>query len=557
MAELRGMTSAQAIVASLKQEGVRHVFGVPGESYLPLLDAIYEEQSITFVSNRHEGGAAFMAEGYAKAANRTAVVMATRGVGAANASIGVHTAYQDSTPMVVFLGQVHSKFRGREGFQEIELDRFFGEITKWGVEIRDPARTPELVLRAFRIATSGRPGPVVVSLPEDVLPKKADMIFSAAVQRPTPAVSNQDIGKAINLLAKAQRPVLIAGGGVKAANAEKELQSFVEEARIPVVASFRRQDVLANDHPHYVGHLGLGTPSVQLETVRKADVILAVGTRLSEVTTQDYRLLRPEQILIHLDIEPDILGTVYPPHLGIIADAKAALSQLTEQAAALPGWQNWTAERKKVYQHSVALSSVNEKLAPNGIGYKDVMAFFNTHWPKNGIITNDAGNFASWLHHFHVFQGPKSYVGPTSGAMGYGFPAAVGAKIAHPDRPVISFSGDGGFMMTMQEIETAVRCQIPVTSLVFNNRMYGTIRMHQEIQYPDRVVGTMLGDIHIAQIAEAMGAKGRRVRTTEEFEKAWTEAKTETKTPFLIEIMVSPQQVSPTMILGDKESDKL
>ncbi|CAM3663691.1 thiamine pyrophosphate-binding protein [Aeromicrobium ponti] len=543
------MTSAQAIVECMKRENVKHVFCVPGESYLPLMDAIYEEKDIELISNRHEGGAAFMAEGYGKTSNKPAVVMATRGVGAANLSIGIHTAYQDSTPMVIFLGQVHTKFRGREGFQEMELDRFLEQVTKWGVEIRDPERTPELVQRAFRIAQTGRPGPVVVSLPEDVLPKVADMNFAAGTQVPKPALSKEQTEEILFYLKKAERPVIIAGGGVKLSDGEEALQSFIEKTNIPVVASFRRHDVLSNDHPMYCGQLGLGTPSSQIETVRQADVILAVGTRLSEVTTQDYSLINPEQTLIHLDIEANVLGKVYPPALGLVADAKTAFDSLNKEVEVWDSsrWSSWTKERKEVFIQSSRMDEIEE--APWSIGYKEVIQAFNELCPKEAIITNDAGNFATWLQNFHSFTGKKSYAAPTSGAMGYGFPAGVGAKIAYPERPVVVFAGDGGFMMTLQEIETAVRNHIPVIVLLFNNSSYGTIRMHQERVYPDRVIGTELSDVNYTKLAEAMGAIGVTADSAESFRSAFKEALRENERPIIIEMKMNPKQVSIGMIL--------
>ncbi len=546
---MTNMTSAHAIVECMKRENVERVFCVPGESYLPLMDAIYEENEIKLISNRHEGGAAFMAEGYAKTSNKPAVVMATRGVGAANLSIGIHTAYQDSTPMIVFLGQVHTKFRGREGFQELELDRFLEQMTKWGVEIRDPERTPELVQRAFRIAKSGRPGPVVVSLPEDILPKMADMRFGPGIRIPKPALSKQQTEEILSYLKEAERPVIIAGGGVKLSDGEEALQEFIEKTNIPVVASFRRQDVLPNEHPLYCGHLGLGTPIPQAETVGYADVILAVGTRLSEVTTQDYSLLKQEHTLLHLDIDADVLGKVYPPEIGLVVDAKTAFHSLTEAVKDwdTSRWNAWTKERKTAFVKSSQIKDIKEQAWP--IGYKEVIQTFNELCPNDCIITNDAGNFATWLQNFHCFSERKSYTAPTSGAMGYGFPAGVGAKMATPEKPVVVFAGDGGFMMTLQEIETAVRNKIAVIVLLFNNSSYGTIRMHQERTYPNRTIGTELSDVSFTKIAEAIGANGLTADSEAMFRSAFKEALKETERPTIIEMKMNPRQVSIGMTL--------
>lgn len=311
------MTSAEAIVTCMKKEGITKVFCVPGESYLPLLDAIYEEKEIKIISARHEGGAAFMAEGYAKASLTTSVVLATRGVGGSNLSIGIHTAYQDSTPMVVMLGQVHSEYRGREGFQEIDIDQYFQHISKWAVEIKDAHRTPEIIQRAFRIAKSGRPGPVVVSLPEDVLAKIAIMHFGPVAKIPKPTPAKEEIKEVEFYLTKAKKPLVIVGGGIKSATAEEELIKFAEKNELPVMTSFRRHDAFPHNHRLYAGHLGLGTDKVVLNTVLESDVIIAIGTRLSEVTTQNYQIITQDKQLIHIDVDYDTLGKVYPPSIGI------------------------------------------------------------------------------------------------------------------------------------------------------------------------------------------------------------------------------------------------
>ncbi|RFU70291.1 acetolactate synthase [Peribacillus saganii] len=533
------LNGANAIVECMKLEGVEYVFCVPGESYLPLMDSIYETDCMELISNRHEGGAAFMAEGYGKATRKPGVVMATRAVGGANLAIGVHTAYQDSTPMVVFLGQVHSEFRGREGFQEVDLDRFFGHIAKWTVEITDVGRIPELVQRAFRIAKSGRPGPVVISLPEDVLIEEADMCFGPVSHAPAPRPSVQEISFVQELLEQAKRPVILAGGGVIASNGEQALLALAEKFKIPVLSSFRRHDVFPNDHTLYTGHCGLGTfPSI-LDTLRMADLILAVGTRLSEVTTQDYSIIKPEQTLIHIDISEDTLGKVFSPQVGIISDAKAALEELLTMKID-HSWSTWANERHAAYKHAGDNVAVEKE---HSIDNREIIRMLESMLPKESIITNDAGNFASWLHNFYSFTSPKTYIGPTSGAMGYGLPSAIGAKLANPKKTVVSLSGDGGFMMTVQEIETAVRYNIPVIALVFNNSMYGTIRMHQEKNYPERVIGTKLSHTNFSMLGSALGAKNFRVTTNEEFRNALEQALNEGEVT-IIEIITNPERIS-------------
>ena len=537
MRKAEKMTAARAIVECMKQSGIQKVFCVPGESYLPVLDAFYDEPSIQLISARHEGAAAFMAEGYAKATLKPGVVLATRAVGGSNLAIGVHTAYQDSTPMVVFLGQVSRKFRGREGFQEVDLDRYFQPITKWAVEITDPERTPEIVSRAFRVAQSGRPGPVVVSLPEDVLPVEAIMQFGPVVAVPRPAPSKLEINQVKAQLLQSEKPVIIAGGGIKSAQAEGLLIDFAEKNNLPILAAFRRHDVFPNQNKNYAGHLGLGTAQEVLQTVRKADVILALGTRLSEVTTQDYTIISPSQKLIHIDIDYDTIGKVYAPEVGIVADAKETLRLLNELSMPI-NWEDWTLARRQAYEKATDLEARR-----NDVINRKVIEILKDKLPNDALLTNDAGNFAGWLHQFYTFKEKHTYIGPTSGAMGYGMPAALGAKLAFPTKQVVSLSGDGGFMMTVQELETAVRYQIPIICLVFNNNMYGTIRMHQEMHYPEKVIGTDLGQVSFKDLAISMGADGYVVNSPEEFVSAFDKALTKGRVA-VIEIMTEMEQIS-------------
>lgn len=538
------MSTAKAIVTALKQAGITKAFTVPGESFLPLLDALFDTKEIELITARHEGGAAFMAEGYAKQALKPAVVMATRGVGASNLMIGVHTAYQDSTPMIVLLGQVNSRFRGREGFQEIDLEAVFAPVAKWAVELTEPGRTPEIMQRAIRTAISGRPGPVVVSLPEDVLTQEAIMQFGPQIHPPKPQPSVGEMVALEELLTSSVRPVIIAGGGIKMSGAEDVLIAFAEKFSIPVVVSFRRHDSFPHDHPLFAGHLGLNPNQAVLETVKQADLLLVIGSRLSEVTSQDYRLINPGQKLVHIDIDLATLGKVFPPDLGIIADAKEALLQM--MSLKVPGkWDDWARERHLANQEFASLM-VSESVELN----KQVIAILAEELPHDAVITNDAGNFAGWLHAYYPFTEKHTYVGPTSGAMGYGLPAAIGAKLANPDKIVVSLSGDGGFMMTFPELETAVRHRIPVIALVFNNRMYGTIRMHQEIHYPYRVIGTDLGNISFKGLAESVGAYGYYVETSEQFRDALKDAIAK-NAPCVIEIITDREQISVTRTISE------
>lgn len=540
----RTMTAAEVIVEALKKEGIKHVFCVPGESYLPVLDALHDESSIQVISTRHEGGAAFMAEGYAKSTLKPGVVLATRGVGAANLSIGVHTAYQDSTPMIVLLGQVHSKFRGREGFQEIDLEQFFGPISKWAVEVRDPKRMPEMMDRAIRVSQSGRPGPVVISLPEDVLPIEKEMTFRGSFIRPKPAPSKYEVMNVERMLKRAKRPILIVGGGVKSSKAEAAIIDFAEKYHFPVLVAFRRHDAFPHHHPLFAGHLGLGKSKYIDQMIEEADTILALGTRLSEVTTKDYTLLKDHHTLIHVDIHDETIGKVYSPDIGIVADLSQALQAFSSIDIA-PTWQEWVFQKRNAYQKASKL-----KLTETDIINKQVIATIQKILPNNALLTNDAGNFASWLHDFYQFTKPHTYVGPTSGAMGYGLPAAIGAKLAFPDKKVVTLAGDGGFMMTAQELETAVRYHIPVIALVFNNNMYGTIRMHQEMHYPEKVIGTDLGTVSFEKLAESVGAKGYTVKTIDEFDTAFTEALAGDCVS-VIEIITEKEQISVTATIEE------
>lgn len=539
-------TVAREIVQSLKNENINHYFCVPGESYLPLLDALHEEKEVKLFSTRHESGAAFMAEAYAKCTMKPGVVLATRGVGASNLSIGVHTAFQDSTPMIVILGQVHRKVLGKEGFQEIDLKEFFAPVAKWTVELTDPERIKEVIRKAVRISLSGRPGPVVISIPEDVFNQETNSsIMSNQFIRSTPQPSKHELKRITNLLQSANKPLLIAGGGIKSARAEKLLIEFSERFKLPVFISFRRHDIFPHNHEHFCGHLGLSKSTYVTEIFSKADVIIALGTRLSEVTTKDYTIFNERHNIIQVDIDDRVLGKTIEPTIGIVADAKETLQSFLKLNVD-PKWLMWS---KYVRESYIKEREQTFKIAENSIN-TFVIQTLQEKLPKDALITNDAGNFASWLHEFYIFQEPHTYIGPTSGAMGYGLPAAIGAKLAYPYKKVIALAGDGGFMMTAQEIETAVRYHIPVICLVFNNRMYGTIRMHQEKHFPKRVIGTDLGNISFSQLAKSMGANGVTVENKEQFLYAFQEALQNDQVT-VIEILTDREQITVKQTIDD------
>ncbi|MCL6518035.1 thiamine pyrophosphate-dependent enzyme [Alicyclobacillus sp.] len=539
------LSGGHAVVEVLAREGVRKVFSVPGESYLGVLDGLYQHPSIQLIVNRHEGGASFMAEAYAKASGEVGVCAATRGVGSANLAIGLHTAMQDSTPVVALVGQIERPFQYREAFQEVNLAGWFSHICKWAIQIDDAKRIPELLHRAFAVARSGRPGPVVVALPHDMLedPCTAEPIQPYRI--PAPAAPADTVAAVWEALRQAEKPVILAGGGVLRAGATPKLVALAERLQIPVVTAFRRFDAFPNTHPCYIGWLGFGPAPHVLETLRTADLVVAIGTRFSQVTTQDYRLLPPDARLVHVDIAPEVLGRVYPPALPVVSDAGLFLDALlarvpaepTEAAAARTAWIAGLHQR--YLEHSTPPADFRDDV----VDLDGFMHDLNRILPDDAILTSDAGNFFGWLVRYRRFTRPGTYVGPTSGAMGYGLPAAIGAKLAHPDRMVVSFSGDGGFLMTFQELETAVRHQVPVVAVVVNNNLYGTIRAHQERQFPGRVVGTELHNPNFAELARTFGAFGMRVTRNQDVRPAFEEA-VACGRPAVIEVMTDPAILS-------------
>lgn len=539
-------TGGQLVVQVLEQVGAKKVFCVPGESYLGVLDSLYEHSTIELVSNRHEGGASFMAEAYAKASGEVGVCMATRGVGSTNLSIGLHTANQDSTPLVALIGQVERPFMEKEAFQEVDLAGYFSHLCKWAVEIHDVERIPELLHRAFHVARSGRPGPVVVGLPHDMLEDVAqDSLNSNAFHIGEVGVQQPDeasVDKALDLILNARQPVVIAGGGVTRSGATPLLEQVAEHLQLPVVTAFRRFDAFPNTHAHYAGWLGLGPNPDLIDFIGRADLVIALGTRFSQVSTQDYNLLKPGTRLIHVDLSPDVLGKVYAPVLPIISDVKAFLQQLSVKAehADVQSREPLISELRQHYRRfsTPVQDYENDYVDMDGLMYDLVRRV-----PKDAILTSDAGNFFGWLARYYRFEIPGTYIGPTSGAMGYGLPAAIGAKLAHPDRQVISFSGDGGFMMTLQELETSTRCDAPVIAVVVNNNLYGTIRAHQEQVFPDRVVGTELTNPNYAKLAEVFGCFGRRVSRNEDFIPALEEAMQAGRTA-VVEVLTNPDILS-------------
>jgi len=515
---MAGVRAGVAAARVLRDRGVRYAFGVPGESFLGLLDALHETPEIRLVSTRHEGGAAFMAEAVGKLTGTPAVCMGTRGVGSANLAIGVHTAYQDSTPLIALVGQVETGFRHREALQEVELAPFFGEIAKWAVEAPTGARLPEIVSEAYRRSVTGRPGPVAVALRGDILDEDAPATLPSATATPTAGPRPEDAEAAVAALAAAERPLVIAGGGVLRAGATELLVRLAERLGVPVVTAFRRHDAFPNDHPLYLGPLSFGAAPTVAERARAADVVLAVGTRLSEITTLGYTIPDPGATLIHADVAPEVLGRTFPARVAIAADARAVLAALLGAAGSGgPDRARAAANAADRERYEAASAPPTASTVPELVDPALVVAELRRQLPPDAILTSDAGNFWGWFARHFRFHRPGTLLGPTSGAMGYAVPAAVAAALVTGNqRQVVALAGDGGVLMTGNELAVAAQLGLKVTCLVFDNALYGTIRLHQERTYPQRVAGTELWSPDFVRYAEAFGGLGLRVERDEE-----------------------------------------
>ena len=548
------MTGAQAVAECIRREGIRHAFCVPGESYLGVIDALYQDPTVSLITNRHEGGASFAAEAYATVSGGPGVCLVTRGPGASNACIGVHAARQDSVPMVLFTGQVERGHRHREGLQEIDLEAFFRPITKWAIEIQDARRVPELVQRAFHVSRSGRPGPVAVSLPEDMLAERAVMQFSEPIHPVLPGPSQSDARVVVEELVRAEKAVVIAGGGVSRSGTRYKLIEFSERLSLPVMVADQRQDVFANRHPNFMGHLFFGATEWQRQMVREAEVVLAIGTRFSGDTAQDYTLLSGQQELIHVDVDPGIFGMYANPQIAMVSDAGEALRSFLEVADMVKPETaakrvDWIRSGRK----SLEQFADPARAQPAGANFADgtrVISELAEILPEDSIVAVDAGNFQEWVHRFYPFGPAGTLVGTASGAMGYALPAALAAKLAQPERTVVAVCGDGGFMMTIQELETAVRHDVPFVAVVMNNDMYGTIRMYQELRHPGRSYTMTLTNPDFAEVARQFGAHGERVRETGEFGPALERALASGK-PSVINVLTDPNKASVDETLSD------
>ena len=536
-----GRTGARLLVDVLRAQGVPRVFCVPGESYLSVLDALYEaKDSIETIVCRHEAGAANMAEATGKLTGRPGVCFVTRGPGATHAAIGVHTARQDSTPMILFVGQVARADKDREAFQELDYSAVFGSIAKWAVEIDDAARIPELVERAFHVAMQGRMGPVVIALPEDMLTDVVEAYAGARVAPARAGLDEQTAGAISHALAAAKRPLVLLGGSGWDEVGRAAIRAFVEANDLPVVLSFRRKDLLDNDHPNYVGDLGLGPNPNLIERFKVADCVLAIGARLGENPSQGYSLFTREETaakLIHIHPSAEEIGRVWPAHIGAVAHVSSAMEALMRSTVKRQ-WGAWRAAARADYEAFSAPIAVSGK-----VNLSELVAHMSGALPADAIICNGAGNFAAWLHRFHRHRAPHTQLAPTSGAMGYGFPAAIAAKIAHPDRDVICFAGDGDFMMSAMEMATIARHQVGVITIVIDNGTYGTIRMHQERDYPARVHATDLTNPDFVALAASFGISGMRVERTDDFPGALAQARR--NAPALIHVVTDAENIAP------------
>jgi acetolactate synthase-1/2/3 large subunit len=549
-ANLPLMSGGQLVVAALRAHGVEMAFSVAGESYLEVLDALYDAPEIRLVTCRQEGGAAFMAEAYGKLTGKPGVLLVTRGPGACNASIGVHTAFQDSTPMVVLVGQVARHQIDREAFQEVDFRKMYAPLAKWVAQIDLAERIPELLNQAFQVATSGRPGPVVVALPEDMLRDRA----AAAVVGPYRAVRAHpgaaDLAEMRRLLAAAERPIMLVGGGGWSDAACADIARFAAANELPVCCSFRRQDIVDNRLPCFVGDLGTGAAPTLVARFKAADLVLAVGARIGEITSQSYTLLGvpdPGKTLVHVHAAAEELGRVFRPDLAI----QSGMPEFAAEAAALepirdPRWRAWRDAARAEYEAGLAPT---ELAAAPALDLGRIMVWLRQRLPDDAIVTSDAGNFSGWPNRFLQYRRPGRQLGPTSGAMGYGAPAAVAAALVHPDRIVVGFCGDGGFMMTGQELATALAEGARPIILVFNNAMYGTIRMHQERRFPGRVVGTALRNPDFAALAAAYGAFSAVVSRTEDFATAFDEA-VAARRAAIIELRMDPEMITTRTTLS-------
>jgi len=530
--------------------GVRRVFSVPGESFLAALDGLYDS-GIQNVVCRHEGGAAMMAEAHGKMTGQPGVCFVTRGPGACNASAGVHVAMQDSTPMVLFVGQIDTRHRDRETFQEVDYQAMFGGLAKWVAEVGDTDRLPEYIARAFRVATSGRPGPVVLALPENKLSAEADVPDFAGAVGVIDRGDHAMFGMMVDKLRQAEKPLVVVGGSQWSRKSAGFLASFAQTTGVPVVTGFRRQDYIDNRHASYVGDLNVGVNPRLARRVQDADCLLLLGTRFGDIETQGYTLVDPAdpgKVILHCHADAGEIGRVYGADVGIAVGGRSAIFNLWQCVKDEAPWERfgaWTAAARADYE-----LWVTPQESPGAVKQEEVVRWLSQTLPEDAVLTNGAGNYAAWLHRYFVYKGYGTQLAPTSGSMGYGFPAAVSASLEYPERTVVCLAGDGCFQMTLNEMSTAVQHGAKPIVIVMNNGRYGTIRMHQEKTYPGRVAGTELANPDYAALARAYGGHGEVVTTQDQFAGAFQRAQ-DSGTVAVIEVVLDRDVLSTGASLSD------
>ncbi len=542
-------TGGEILIDALRINGVERAFCVPGESYLAALDALHDaKEDIELIVCRQEGGATYMAEAYAKLTGKPGIAFVTRGPGATNASVGIHTAFQDSTPMILFIGQVASDQVEREAFQEVDYRRMFGQMAKWVVQIDDVSRIPELVSQAFHRAVNGRPGPVVVALPEDMLTDHASVSDVPAHKKIEISAGAEQLQVLTELVKQAERPVVMLGGSGWDKQAVADMEAFCTTNNLPVATSFRCQDLFNNALSNYAGELGTSANPKLIQSIKDSDLLLVIGARIGEMTSAGYTMVNipvPDQKLIHVHSGAEELGRVYYPTLPINATMAAFAKQL--RALGKIGsdkWASWTAQLNKNYNDNLQHAPI-----PGNVQMGEIMQWMRANLPEDTIMTTGAGNYTAWPHRFYQYKTFRTQLGATNGSMGYGVPAAIAAKLTDRDRTVIAFAGDGCFMMNGQELATAMQYDARVVFIVVNNGMYGTIRMHQERTYPGRVSGTALANPDFAALAQAYGLHGEVVENTDEFSSAFERSVASGK-PALIEIRIDQEAITPKMSLS-------
>jgi acetolactate synthase I/II/III large subunit len=541
-------SGARILVDQLVVHGVDTAFCIPGESYIPVLDAL-RDAPIRLVVARHEAGAANMAEAFGKLTGRPGICFVTRAPGATHAATGVYTAFQDSTPLVLFVGQVPRRFRGREAFQELDCSEVFGSVAKWVTEVQEPGAFSETTARAFEEAASGRPGPVVVALPEDVLAAEANVEDAPPYAPARSSPSRTDLERVRELLVKSKRPLIIVGGGGWSAAAAADLQRFAEASSLPVVTSFRRQDYIDNTSSSYAGVLTIGHDESLVRLLRDADLLIVVGSRLGEIATRGYTTLEPPrtpQTLVHVHPDPHELGRVFNADLPIVSGSPEFLAAARAlEPVNASAWRAWTDSA-----HRNFVASLQHKRGPGALDLGDVLEHLRERLPDDAILTNGAGNYTVWCHRFYAFRRYRTQLAPCSGAMGYGVPAAIAAKVVHPDRVVVCVSGDGDFLMSGHELACAVQEGAPIVVLLVNNGMYGTIRMHQERLFPGRVVATDLVNPDFVSWARAFRAHAETVIRSSDFPEALERALAAGRTA-LLELIVEPDAIVPGRTIAD------